>query len=230
MRLSSYTKTVFAPEEIHCEIIKLLYTIKKHFKKLIVLDETGFWDEYVDSFKKSADNLKLSLPELNETQIQELKDGFIKESDLDCIDEWFWKSNKSYEELNFPTIRDLLRKDLSRNRTKLITISEMIEISGDVAMGNLISNNSSELALIVLVEAWVKSATVNNITPIKRSILGWLISYGCFGFHGGYLNSFHRKAEKLFDKLIKETEDTQNPKVTLQVFYALLDYFKIMRI
>lgn len=230
LRLTSYTKTTYAPFDIHYDIIKLLYCIKKCFKRLAVLDETGAWDEYVESHKTSTGNRSLSLPELDDTQIAEIKAGFAQETGISAAGEPFWHSNESYCELNFPVIRDLMRKDLGFKLKDEINISKLIEVSEDVAMGGIISDNNPEIAIIVLTEAWIKAATVNSLTPLKRSIFGWLISHWCFGFNGGYLNSFHRKTEKLFDQLIIKTENTQNPSVTMQVFYAMLDYFKIKRI
>ncbi|HEX9058810.1 MAG TPA: hypothetical protein VF941_01380, partial [Clostridia bacterium] len=210
LKFSSFTKTVYAPLEIHREIIKLIYSIKKYFKELTVLDESGFWDEYVETQEQTKNLDALRLYQLNHNQIQELEEGFINDEDSDDNAKWFWGFNKSYGKLDFPTIRDLMRKDLSIDRLRLITLTEVIKISRDDKISNFVSPAVPEMALILLVEAWLRMSTENNLTPIDCSVLAWIVAYGCFGFDGGYLNNFHQKSLKLYEKLIEETKSTLN--------------------
>ena len=229
LKMSSYTKTQYTTQEIHYQIVILLYSLKKYFKKFRVFDETGAWDEYLESMKKSTNNKVLKLKELTPAQIQEYEDGYINDNESDNVDAWFWKSNKIYYILDFAILRDLMRKDLSYNKPQLITLSEIKEFDRNGTRYEHINESTPEIAILGFVEMWIKNATINKLTGFKPTIFAWIIGYGCTGFDGGYFNSFHRQTHKLFKKLIEETDDTLDEKKTLQIFYTLLDYFKIER-
>jgi len=122
-----------------------------------------------------------------------------------------------------------VRKDLSFGKSNLITLTELINKSTDKTFIEHVSPSCPEMTIIVLAQVWLDEATENKLSQLNRTCFAWLISYGCYGLQGGYFNSFHRKAEKAFIKLIEHTENTSDPKVTLRIFYAILDFLKVKR-
>lgn len=233
LKLSAFTKTQYAPREIHIEIVKLLYSLKTFFKKLIVFDESGFWDEYIDSFNKPTKTIEIKLPELSSRQIKELEEGFIAKS-INEPESWFWNlSNKNLigPIIDFSTICDLMRKDLSNNRTIPITFSEVAQIleKENVRLIHEIEPDVPEFNLISLVEAWIRVAVDIVPEPIKCSSFAWTISYGCWGLDGGYISSLHRKSVNYLEQLMGLSEYPNSPEITLRIFYSLLDFYKMKR-
>jgi hypothetical protein len=49
LKIEGFMKTVYAPVEIHKQLVTLLFEVKPLFKKLIIKDDTGYWDAYVES-------------------------------------------------------------------------------------------------------------------------------------------------------------------------------------
>ncbi|MFC5648689.1 hypothetical protein ACFPYJ_06025 [Paenibacillus solisilvae] len=58
LRFSGFTKTVYAPVEIHHKIVVLFFEIKPLLKKLIIEDSTGYWDSFLEA------NLKKQIKEI----------------------------------------------------------------------------------------------------------------------------------------------------------------------
>lgn len=232
--VSGYTKIQFAPEEVHVEIIKLFINIKKYFKKLSIIDETGLWDEYIEKNKKTPPKA-FNLVELTASQIQELDEGFIKNKDENYGEEWFWNNDfDDVSDFNFPTLRNLMRKDLSLGRSNLIKLSEIFEIIENTKnIGKFkLSSGTPEFAFITLVELWILKSTLGEKTKIKINKamgVGFLLAEGIYGFYGGYFDQRHRRASASLKEYIS-TVDTKNPIMTLRFLYSVLDYYKLKRI
>ncbi|KFX55329.1 hypothetical protein FDB15_12850 [Clostridium botulinum] len=227
LKMDGYTKTQFAPEEIHVEIVKLFINIKKYFKKLSIVDETGLWDEYIEKTKKTPSKT-FNLIELTTAQMQELNQGFIKNKDENYGEEWFWNNDfDDVSDLNFPILRDLMRKDLSQERSNLIKLSEIFEIMGNKEE---LSSLTPELAFITLVKLWILKSTSGEKNKINKAMaLGFLLAEGIYGFHGGYFDQRHRRASAYLKDYISEF-NAKSTIMTLRFLYTILDYYNLKRI
>ena len=122
-------------------------------------------------------------------------------------------------------------KDLSYNRDTPIDFSDVTHILEKENVRSImkISPGVPEFNLISLVEAWIRVAVDIVPEPIKCSSFAWTISYGCWGLAGGYISSFHRNSVKYLDQLMGLSGYPNSPVITLQIFYALLDFYKMKR-
>lgn len=168
------------------------------------------------------------LPELTQDQLDELLTiDFWNIEDEDDV--WFWKNDLlNFSNVHFPTIRDLMRKDLIVSLGEPIGLKEVKVIGVEEGFGPEFSAETPEMALIALAEVWAwKTTTAGKTTKKKQlncSSFAWTLARAVYGFYGGNLDKTHAKANafyEMYEDKISSQEDT------LQFFYALLDLFKL---
>ncbi|MBD3919265.1 hypothetical protein H8B09_10915 [Paenibacillus sp. PR3] len=171
----------------------------------------------------------LSLPVLEQSQLEEvLAIDFSNIEDPDDI--WFWDNNLDhFSDIHFPTIRDLMRKDLSILAGKTINLDEVRQFNIEDGFRTSFTSETPEMALNALAEVWAWRTTTGKATAKKQldcSAFAWTLSRGVYGFYGGNLNKKHAVANKLYETYEKQLSSQEN---TIRFFYALLDLFKFKR-
>lgn len=178
----------------------------------------------------SIKNDKHRLPDLTTPQWNEINEiDFTGVKDPD--DSWFWKEDLLHSStIHFPSIRDLMRKDLSLIVGKPIGLDEVKRIGHEEGFNTEFDAGKPEMALNALAEVWAWKTTAGKTSQKRRldcSSFAWTISRAVYGFYGGNLNKNHALANALYDEhedLISSQEDT------LRFFYALLNLFKFKRL
>ena len=76
--LTAFTKTQFAPFDIHADIVKLLRAIEPHMAEFTVIDESGFWESGDEAAARKA---FAELDAVLDAMDEELKRGIPLEID-----------------------------------------------------------------------------------------------------------------------------------------------------
>ncbi|MBB3071752.1 hypothetical protein FHS14_004767 [Paenibacillus baekrokdamisoli] len=170
------------------------------------------------------------LPDLTQNQLDEvLTIDFSNIKDEDDL--WFWKNDMlDFSNVHFPTIRDLMRKDLIVTLGKTIGLEEVKVIGVEEGFCPEFSAETPEMALIALTEVWAWKTTAGKPTKKRHlncSSFAWTLARAVYGFYGGNLDKTHAQANafyEVYEDKISSQEDT------LRFFYALLDLFKFKRL
>ncbi|SEK61871.1 hypothetical protein [Paenibacillus sp. OK003] len=211
------------------------------FDEKLVYEDTGYIIEYgckngVCYYKESPQTTttlksnKIRLADLTPGQLNEINEiDFTKIKDPN--DSWFWKEDLlNFSTIDFPLIRDLMRKDLSLVLGKPIGLDEVMQMGSDEGFDLEFSSETPEMALNALAEIWAWKTTAGKASQKRRldcSSFAWTISRAVYGFYGGNLNSNHALANALYE----EYEDRiTSQEDTLRFFYALLELFKFKRL
>jgi len=179
-------------------------------------------------FSNVAHNYE-ELPQLSQSQLDEVL--AIDFSNTTDEDSWFWKeASLKFSNVHFPSIRDLMRKDLSLSRANTISLREVNQIGLEEGFRPNFSANTPEKALIASGEVWAWKTTAGKATQKRRldcSSFAWTLSRAVYGFHGGNLSKNHARANALYEAYENNISSQEN---TLRFFYALLDLFKFKRL
>ncbi|MBY0217871.1 hypothetical protein H7K30_14970 [Paenibacillus illinoisensis] len=209
------------------------------FNENLIYEDTGNTIEYgckngvcyyTESSPITTLNNKNQLPEITILQWDEInKIDFTEIVDPDDL--WFWKEDLSdFSTIDFPVIRDLMRKDLSLIVGKPIGLDDVRLIGYEGGFVQEFNSGTPEMALNALAEVWAWKTTAGNGSQKKRldcSSFAWTISRAVYGFYGGNLNKNHALANALYEEYVYQISSQED---TLRFFYALLDLFKFKRI
>ncbi|WP_037288576.1 hypothetical protein [Saccharibacillus sacchari] len=241
LRMDGFTKTAFAPDEIHGRIVELLYAVKPHFKRLTVLDEAEMWDDYVERMNPSKKKTFVYKEiELTEQQRREAETNEGSEVEVDPrsarqeIDTEFWGMTEDWYDpphFSLPAIRDKMRRDLSQGNRHLLTIAELKEIA-ESKRGQYfeVRPGAPEMTMMSLAELWaseyavVKGARSRQSRDLRLVIFASMLSNAFFGLFGGmYDRNWHRKAFLFKDEFLDRHKDSATPLRSMIFFYSLLD-------
>jgi len=241
LRMDGFTKTAFAPDEIHERIVELLYAVKPHFRRLTVLDEAEMWDDYVKRMNPSKKKpFVYKEIELTEQQRREAEMHEVSEVEVDlrltwqAIDTEFWGMTEDWNDpplFSLPVIRDKMRKDLSRGSGHILTIAELKEIA-ESKHGQYfeLRPGRPEMTMMSLAELWaseyavVKGARSRQSRNLRIIIFASMLSNAFFGLFGGmYDRNWHRKAFLFKDEFLDRHKDSATPLRSMIFFYSLLD-------
>ncbi|MFB9324496.1 hypothetical protein ACFFSY_00900 [Paenibacillus aurantiacus] len=169
--------------------------------------------------------LDLTQSQLDEVLIIDFAN--IKDSD----DLWFWKNDLlNLSSVHFPTIRDLMRKDLIVALNKTIGLEEVKLIGLDEGFRPEFSTGTPEMAFIALAEVWAWKMTAGKPSKKRRlkcSSFAWTLARAAYGFYGGNLDKTHAQANALFEAYEDKISSQED---TLRFFYTLLDLFGFKRL
>lgn len=221
--IDTFIKTVYAPFEVHNMIIDLMYSIKPFFKRLEVIDDTGYWEK-LNTRKKISKNL--SPQDISNEEIQS-KLTLIRQSKIDeTEDEWFWYKDYHFSLLHLPTILNLMRLELSLdNKFALVELSRRANEVGIYPVE--VAQRFPEMVLILLVRLWIQSTYEGELSDKKfldADSFSWTIAEACFGYHGGFLNNKHRQGVKLMKEVLNSklnAEDSIRYLLAIREFYDL---------
>ncbi|MWC29861.1 hypothetical protein [Paenibacillus sp. MMS18-CY102] len=170
------------------------------------------------------------LPQIAPNQLDELT-GIDFSNIADEDERWFWKKDLlNFSSIHFPTIRDLMRKDVSRGRANPISLEQLREIARVDGFEAVFGAQSAEMALVSLVSVWAWHTTEGKATKKKKldcTSFAWTISRAVYGLYGGNFNKNHARANALFEAY---EDKISSPEDTLRFFYAVLDIFKLKRL
>jgi hypothetical protein len=233
-KFSGFIKTVFAPTEIHKQVVKLFYEIKPMLKHLTIEDESGYWLEYVDKVSEHTAKELTDFPTISEKNLimPELLQLPIHASDLDRI---FWNTNPDYIEpfMHVPSVRDRMGYDLL-NGSYILTAEEMGQHLEDAGFTVPPEDWKDEIFYFInlaILWAWKRSSGM-KATKMRRNkcrAFGWALARGCHGFGGGFLDQTHRRAHLAIDNL-EQKEGELNPIRSLEILYSLFDFVGLKRI
>lgn len=201
------------------------------FDEKLVYEDTGYIIEYgckngvcyYKELPQTTNTLKrnkIRLADLTPGQLNEINEiDFTKIKDSD--DSWFWKVDLlNFSTIDFPLIRDLMRKDLSLILGKPIGLDEVMQMGSAEGFDPEFSSETPEMALNALAEIWAWKTTAGKASQKRRldcSSFAWTISRAVYGFYGGNLNRNHALANALYE----EYEDRiTSQEDTLRFFYA----------
>ncbi|GMK37023.1 hypothetical protein PCCS19_00760 [Paenibacillus sp. CCS19] len=172
----------------------------------------------------------MNLRELTKRQLDEVL--IIDFSNIeDSDDSWFWKNDLlNLSSVHFPTIRDIMRKDLILSQNKTVGLEEVKLIGLAEGFRPQFNAETPEMALIALVEVW--AWTIMEGKPSKKrrlncSSLAWTLARAVYGFYGGNLDKTHAQANILFEAYEDKISSQED---TLRFFYTLLDLFGFKRL
>lgn len=69
LKFSGLVKTVYAPIDVHYQLVSLFFEVKPLFKKLIIDDETGYWDSFIEEKENKKLKEIVSFPEVSKELI-----------------------------------------------------------------------------------------------------------------------------------------------------------------
>lgn len=238
LRMDGFTKTAFAPDEIHARIVELLYAVKPHFKRLTVLDEAEMWEDYVERMNPSKKKpFVYKEMELTEEQRREAETHEIElhpRPTWEAIDIEFWGMTEDWNDpahFSLPVIRDKMRKDLSRDNRHLLTIAELKGIAQS-RRGQYfeVRPGAPEMTMKSLAELWaseyavVKGARSQQNRDLRFIIFASMLSNAFFGLYGGmYDRNWHQKALLFKEEFLDRHKDSATPLRSMTFFYSLLD-------
>ncbi|MEJ8303123.1 hypothetical protein [Saccharibacillus sacchari] len=238
LRMDDFTKTAFAPDEIHERIVELLYAVKPHFRRLTVLDEAKMWDDYVERMNPSKKKPFIYKEiELTEEQRWEAETHEVKlhpRPNWQAIDMEFWGMTEDWNappQISLPVIRDKMRKDLSRGSRHLLTIVELKELGERKREQYFeVRPGGPEMTMMSLAELWaseytvVKGARSPQSRDLRFIIFASMLSNAFFGLFGGmYDRNWHKKAFLFKDEFLDRHKDSATPLRSMSFFYSLLD-------
>jgi hypothetical protein len=224
LRISGHVKTSFSPLEIHVNIVKFLFDIKPLFSEFIVYDESGIWDEHekfgdtifdklhsFDTIKKSeidVDNIVISIPTTPEQ-----------------LEKWFWIDDCWSEYLHYPTLRDKMINDLNQGVRHLTVpdIFKAAEEAGFVPFSCEEGRPEFPFMTLAYLWAWNSKDKASKKKQSKCKSFSWALTELCLGFHGGFLDKYHRQAVL---KIINQDQDLLTPEDTLIAFYDIVKLYE----
>lgn len=235
-RFSGFTKTVYAPVEIHHQIVALFFEIKPLLKKLIVDDGTGYWDSFLEANLKKQIKEIVIFPEVKKEAI--ISGQLMLPEHATKADKEFWAEDYDnldpYFEnrllLHYSTIRNRIGYDLSNGTGFAFIADDIVTNLGDegfVAFDSEFFQMYDHHYIQAIAILWAWRHSVDKPTELKRNRCYAFASALKNGFEGGekdgYGSKLHRDASVALDILLKR-EGPASPYRSLQIFYALFDF------
>ncbi|MGE5395899.1 MAG: hypothetical protein ACM3MK_00020 [Chitinophagales bacterium] len=142
------------------------------------------------------------------------------------LDSWFWVWDEFIHTLHFPTIRDLMRKDLSKDYQELLSVWQIWEMAKEneipvVEMG--LEKGRPEEPLMAMAELWAQKVRLCSNRQ-KCIMFSWAIAELCLGQWGGYLSKNHRNAVQTVKAM---SPNRLSPEDTIVALNQIIEIIRI---
>ena len=240
--VDTWTKYFGQTKEQLTELFDMLWAIKPYFKRLVVSDDEGWWENYAAKQKK--ENFP-PFRELKEIELAEYKRGFDLPEGQTAVLE---KYQPLFPMGNTPDIlMKMIRKDMSRNlvtpisKENLLTdIDERIILFGPP--NEPISEMREKAQFEAIVENWIlrkladKNGNCYGETYINKTKgwpnwanFSWLMREMLYSSFGGSIGSKHSKLQRFVEKVISDGNTLEDDITFLRLIYSSLEYLGIYR-
>jgi hypothetical protein len=221
--------------------LKFINNLLPLFKKLIIEDDTGYWDAYVESRLNKPIREIIDFPEIRESEV--ISGHLILPSYASDADAEFWhvdmdNTDPFYENslyLHAPTIRNRLGYDLS-NGTRYAFVAEDLVMNlnkeGFLAYDTEYYQMYSYQYFRDLAKVWAWKISEGKPTNIRRNRCSDFSLALYNGIQGGEKDGFssknHREASIALDKLFQNGGPASPPR-SMEVLYGLLEFCKLKK-
>lgn len=219
-KISGFVKCVDDNNEILEHLFELFYVLKSYFKRLMIEDDFGLWNNYISRFSKSP---MPNFRELKDMEKAELKRGFDLPQGYNSV-------------FNINQVQDILMqiicKDMSNDLTKPLNLEKLLSLV-DSECGQMLKldANNQCFQFMAIAETWFLTKLVNKSgIPLKEGksnghiLFGWFMAEIIFGFGGGSLGSKHQRLRRFVDGLLVRDVDFSNPENFLRLVYSVIEY------
>lgn len=236
LSFSDFTKTVYAPVEIHHQIVVLFLEIKPLLKKLTIDDGSGYWDSFLEANLKKKIKEIVFFPEVKKEAI--ISGQLMLPEHSTKADKEFWAEDYDNRDpyfenrllLHYPTIRNRMGYELSNGTGFAFVADDIVTNLGEegfVAYDSEFFQMYDHHYIESIAILWAWRHSIDKPTELKRKRCYAFASALKNGFNGGekdgYGSKLHRDASIALDILL-EREGPASPYRSLQIFYALFDF------